>query len=66
MVPEKYTRLGFKIAKFGAHSLVLKLGDIPIFVFNSGSPVDTIFITHICETYLKLSEKRKDLSCIKA
>jgi hypothetical protein len=66
MVPQKYAFLGFDIAKFGAHSKVLRFNCKPIFVFNSDSKIDVRFVEQICDTYLKISEKRKDLTCIKA
>ena len=65
MVPEKYAKLGFEIAKFGAHSKVLRFAQKAVFVFNSEANIDVKFIAHVCETYLKISEKRKDLTCIK-
>jgi hypothetical protein len=66
MVPEKYTRLGFEIVKFGAHSKALQFKHKPVFVFNSDANIDLPFLTHICDTYLRISEKRSTLSCIKA
>jgi hypothetical protein len=66
MVPEKYIRMGFEIVKFGAHSKVLRFNHKPIFVFEANANIDLPFLTHICETYLKITEKRGALSCIKA
>jgi len=63
MVPEKYTALGFEITKFGTDSKVLRFEQKPVFVFNSKSNIDENFLAHICDTYLKLTEKRKNLSC---
>jgi hypothetical protein len=65
MVPEKYAHLGFEIDRFGAHSKVLRFAKKAVFVFNANANIDVDFIAHICETYLKISEKRKDLTCIK-
>ncbi len=66
MVPEKYATLGFQITKFGAHSSVLRFEHKPIFVFDANLPLDVELLTCICDTYLKISEKRKNLACIKA
>lgn len=65
MVPDKYADLGFEITKFGAQSSVLRFDHKPVFVFDSKSNVDVGFLTHICDVYLKISEKRKNLTCIK-
>jgi hypothetical protein len=65
MVPEKYANLGFEIVRFVASSKVLRFAQTPVFVFNSKARIDAQFITHICEAYLKISEKRKNLTCIK-
>lgn len=65
MVPEKYAELGFEITEFGAKSKVLRFHHKPIFVFNSNANIDSKFLTHICDTYLKLPERRKDLTCIR-
>jgi hypothetical protein len=64
MVPEKYSNLGFEITKFGANSKVLRFDQKPIFVFNANAGIDAEFLAHICDTYLKISERRKNLSCI--
>jgi hypothetical protein len=66
MVPQKYAFLGFDIAKFGAHSKALRFNFKPIFVFSSDAKIDVQFMEQICDTYLKISEKRKDLTCIKS
>jgi hypothetical protein len=66
MVPSKYSALGFEISKFGLHSKALRFHEKPIFIFNENSPIDDKLVTHICATYLKIAEKRGDLSCIKA
>jgi hypothetical protein len=65
MVPEKYINLGFEITKFGKHSRVLRFDQKPVFVFDADAIMDSRFIAHICDSYLKISEKRKDLTCIK-
>jgi hypothetical protein len=65
MVPGKYADLGFEITKFGANSKVLRFDQKPIFVFNANTIIDTEFLTSICDTYLKISERRKNLTCIK-
>ncbi len=65
MVPKKYADLGFEITKFGAQSSVLRFNQKPVFVFDSKSNIDGEFLTQICEIYLRLSEKRKNLTCIK-
>jgi hypothetical protein len=62
----KYADLGFEITKFGAQSSALRFDQKPIFIFEANSPIDVEFLTHICDTYLKISEKRRDLSCIGA
>jgi hypothetical protein len=66
MVSEKYAAMGFNIAKFGLHSSVLKFEEKPIFVFESAVNIDEQYFNSICKTYLKLTSKRKELSCIKA
>ena len=66
MVPVKYADLGFEITKFGANSKVLKFRQKPIFVFDINSALDPEFLARICDTYLALAEKRKELSCVKA
>ncbi len=66
MLPEKYVDLGFEITKFGARSSVLRCHCKPVFVFDSKSNVDVKMLIHICDNYLKISQKRIDLSCIKA
>jgi hypothetical protein len=66
MIPKKYTALGFDITKFGENSSVLRFNHKPVFVFSSNTSIGVEFLTHICDTYLKISEKRKDLTCIKA
>jgi hypothetical protein len=66
MVPEKYAKLGFEIAKFGANSRVLRFDQKPIFVFNENTNIDVNFLTRICDTYLKLSERRRNLNCLAA
>jgi hypothetical protein len=65
MLPEKYRDMGFEITKFGATSLALRYGRKPVFVYSSRSNTDIGFITHICDTYLKISEKRKNLTCVR-
>lgn len=64
MLPGKYVDLGFEITKFGSHSSALRFDHKPIFVFNSNTNIGGDFLQHICDTYLKISEKRKNLSCI--
>jgi hypothetical protein len=59
MVPEKYAELGFEVAKFGTNSKVLMFGGTPIFIFNPNAKIDVGFLTHICDTYLKIKEKRR-------
>lgn len=66
MVLGKYNHLGFEITKFGAHSSALRFDHQPIFVFDSSANIDEAFLQHICDTYLEISKKRKNLSCIKA
>jgi len=66
MLSDKYRALGFEITGFGECSSVLRYVQKPIFVFNAGSKLDEDFLSHICEVYLKVSQTRKDLSCIKA
>jgi hypothetical protein len=66
MVPGKYAALGFEITKFGAHSLALRFEHKPIFIFDSSLDIDEELFRSICDTYLKISAKRKNLSCIKA
>ncbi len=66
MLPERYVELGFGITKFGASSSVLRFNCKPIFVFNSKSNIDVKMLTHICDSYLKISQKRTNLSCIKS
>lgn len=66
MVPEKYAALGFEITKFGTHSLALRFDHKPIFIFNLNLAIDEEFFKTVCDTYLKISAKRKNLSCIKA
>jgi hypothetical protein len=61
MVPEKYSDLGFEITKFGANSNVLRFKQRPIFVFNKNSPLEDDFLASICDTYLKITEKRNNL-----
>ncbi len=65
MIPEKYANLGFEITNFGKNSKVLRYEQKPVFVFNTRTDIDVKFLTHICETYLKVSDKRKNLACIK-
>jgi hypothetical protein len=65
MVPGKYADLGFEITKFGANSKVLRFDQKPIFVFNANTNIDVYFLSHICDTYLNLHERRKNLTCIK-
>jgi hypothetical protein len=60
MVQSKYADIGFEITKFGANSKVLRFKQKPIFVFNSNTNIDGEFLTSICETYLNISEKRKN------
>ena len=62
MVPKKYADLGFELTRFGANSKILRFDHKPIFVFNANTKIDMKFLTHICETYLKICEKRKDPS----
>jgi hypothetical protein len=64
MLPDKYADLGFEITKFGASSRVLRFEQKPIFVFNASSNCDETFLTRICDTYLKVSGRRKDLVSI--
>jgi len=64
MVPQKYVELGFDIIKYNENSLVLRFNRKTIFVFNSGSHIDVGFLTYICDSYLKIDEKRKNLSCV--
>ena len=59
MVPEKYADLGFEITKFGAKSNILRFNQNPVFVFDSNTNIDAKFMTIICDTYLKIAEKRK-------
>jgi hypothetical protein len=66
MVPQKYIDLGFEITRFGAQSKVLRYGQKPVFVFNTNSDIDPDFLICICDTYLRIAEKRKNLSCIRA
>jgi hypothetical protein len=66
MVPEKYAHLGFEITKFGANSKVLRFEQKPVFVFNSGTNIDMAFLGNICDTYLKINEKRKNSVGIKS
>ncbi len=66
MVPKKYIDLGFEITRFGAQSKALRFEQKPVFVFNTESDIDADFLTHICDTYLRIAEKRKNLSCIRA
>lgn len=66
MVPERYADLGFEITKFGINSKVLKFNKKPIFVFSANMNTDAKFLTSICDTYLKISEKRNNLSCIRS
>ena len=65
MVPVKYADLGFEITKFGVNSKVLRFDQKPIFVFDFNTIIDVEFLTSICETYLKIHEKSKNLSCIR-
>jgi len=65
MLPEKYLDQGFEITKFGAQSSVLRFKSKPVFVYSSKSNIDGKMLTHICDTYLKISEKRMNLTCIK-
>jgi hypothetical protein len=66
MVPVKYAKLGFEITKFGTNSRVLRFDQKPVFVFDANNNLDNKFLEHICDVYLQVSSKRKDLSCIKA
>jgi hypothetical protein len=65
MVPEKYANLGFEITKYGANSKVLRFDRKPIFVFEPKTNIDVEFLTHICDTYLKITERRKNSIGIK-
>jgi hypothetical protein len=65
MVPDRYAGLGFEITKFGANSKVLRYDQKPIFVFNPNSDIDEEFLTHICDTYLKICERRKNSLSLK-
>jgi hypothetical protein len=60
MVSEKYAALGFEITRFSPNSKVLRFDQKPIFVFNSNTSLDAEFLAHICDTYLKICEKRKN------
>jgi hypothetical protein len=66
MVPEKYAHLGFQVTKFGANSKVLRFEQKPVFVFNSGINIDIPFLENICDTYLKINEKRKNSAGIRS
>jgi hypothetical protein len=66
MIPEKYAKLGFKITKYGGGSSILRFNDKPIFIFNAISSIDIKFLMDICDTYLKISERKKNPACIKA
>jgi hypothetical protein len=55
----KYADLGFEITKFGANSRVLRFNQKPVFVFSSNTNIDPNFLSHICDTYLKINEKSK-------
>jgi hypothetical protein len=59
MISQKYADLGFEITKFGVNSRVLRFGRTPVFVFNSNTDIDADFLSHICDTYLKIREKRQ-------
>ncbi len=65
MIPSKYANLGFSISSFGAQSKVLRFEQQPVFVFNANAGIDIKLLTRICDTYLKIAERRKDLNCIK-
>ncbi len=65
MVPKKYADLGFEITKFGAKSQALKYEQKPIFVFDAHANLDSTFLEHICEIYLRICEKRKELVSIR-
>ncbi len=64
MIPEKYANLGFELTNFGKNSKVLRFAQKPVFVFNSKADIDVKFLTHICETYLKVSDRRKKMASI--
>jgi hypothetical protein len=65
VVPEKYAALGFKITRFGINSNVLIFDQKPVFVFDRNVNIDDELLAHICDTYLIIIQKRKDLSCIR-
>jgi hypothetical protein len=65
MLPKKYAALGFKIVRFGIYSNVLSFDQKPVFVFDRNLNIDDELLTHICDTYLLITQKRKDLSCIR-
>ncbi len=65
MIPEKYAAIGFEVTKFGANSKVIRYHSRPVFVFDSQAVPDTALVESICSIYLKLTEIRKNLSCIK-
>jgi hypothetical protein len=52
MMPDKYTSLGFDIAKFGTSSRAIRFDGKPVFVFSSESDIKDDFIALICQTYL--------------
>jgi hypothetical protein len=63
MIPLKYEELGFEITKFGVSSSVLRYDRKPIFIFDAHTNIDSEFLVHICDTYLKIARKRKGLNC---
>ena len=65
MLQELYAKFGFEITKFGANSKVLRFNHKPVFVFNSETNLDSEFLKSICDTYLKISEKRRSPISIK-
>jgi hypothetical protein len=65
MVRGKYVDLGFEITKFGIRSSAISFNSKPIFVFDSDINIDDELVQAICDTYLKISENRANLTCIR-
>ncbi len=59
VLPEKYTNLGFWVAKLGSETLMLSYQGKTIFVFSSGIDVRAEFISRLCECRLKLNSYQK-------